>query len=133
MSYLQGFLTIRPGAMTFTDWPLPTLEIREHFVGGHLERLELAEGIDIWINEKQYEKASVDNLSLVIQNGEKKRPIFGNAFFATTDNLGNCISMNNEQVDWLRAHLLTGVKNEAEFYKIIDVNAAPRANVGVRS
>ena len=63
-----------------------------------MERLELAEGIDIWINEKQYEKASVDNLSLVIQNGEKKRPIFGNAFFATTDNLGNCISMNNEQV-----------------------------------
>lgn len=88
MSYLQGFLTIRPGAMTFNDWPLPTLERREFFVDGHLERLELAEGIDIWINEKQYEKASVDNLSLVIQNGEKKRLIFGNAFLQRPINLG---------------------------------------------
>ena len=130
---MWGYLAITPGSMTFTELPLNDFKDRERFVGGRLERIELAENIDIWVNEDSLSDANIENLSIVIQNGENLRPLLGKSFLATTDQDGHCIPLSHDQADWLRAHLRTGVRKNLEFYKIIDLQAAPKANVGLRA
>lgn len=128
---MWGYLAISPGSMTFTELPLNDLKDRERFVGGSLERIQLAENIDIWVNEDYLSNANIENLSILIQNGEDLRPLLGKSFLATTDQDGHCVPLSDNQVKWLNAHLRTGIRKNLEFYKIIDLQAAPLENAGV--
>lgn len=127
---MWGYLAINPGAITFTELKLEKLEDRDSFVGGLLERIKLPEGIDIWINESSLNDTNIQNVSIVVKDGENLRLVFGKAFLATTDQDGHCVQLSDEQILWLRKHLRTGVRTDMSFYKIIDLQAESIATVG---
>lgn len=132
MRRMWGYLAYSPGSLTLTELPLNTLECRERFVGGPMERIKLAENIDIWVAEDTLSDPPFDKVSILILDGADSRLALGKLFFATTDQDGHCIPLSREQGSWLRQHLSIGVNRDDSFYKIIDLQAERIANAGLR-
>lgn len=97
-----------------------------------MERIKLAENIDIWVAEDTLSGPPFDKVSILILDGADSRLALGKLFFATTDQDGHCIPLSREQGSWLRQHLSIGVNRDDSFYKIIDLQAERIANAGLR-
>ncbi|WP_084242401.1 hypothetical protein [Planomicrobium okeanokoites] len=131
MRRMRGYLAYCPGKLSFTELPFDTFECKESFVGGRMERISLAENIDIWVAEDTLTGPPFDKVSILILDGNDSRLALGKLFLATTDQDGQCVPLSWEQGSWLRNHLSTGVNRDDSFYKIIDLQAVRIANAGL--
>lgn len=81
-----------------------TLENMQEKVGGHLEVVELPNGIDLWLNEEGLlEQLSVNVLT--VADGQVLHTIVGNVFFAGHNDEGETIGLTDQQIAWLKVKM----------------------------
>lgn len=83
-------------------------------VGGHRERIGFPNNIDLWINEEGIiHDLPFNFITFVIDNGvpQPVHTILGNVFFASLDEEGNTVSLNDIQIK--RIEKMFEVKRDA--------------------
>lgn len=101
--------------------PLRSLECRENFVAGSLERISLPMNIDIWMNEKYLTQPSKDHINIVVRDGDTVKLACGNVFLATTDQKGHVVPISQEQLRWFGAHQKVLCDTDGTFLFVINV------------
>ncbi|MCS0827407.1 DUF3846 domain-containing protein [Cytobacillus firmus] len=78
-----------------------SLEDMQAIVGGWLERVRITDDIDLWINEEGLlQELPLNFVTFVVKDGEPQpvHSIVGNVFFASHDEEGETISLNDIQI-----------------------------------
>lgn len=109
------------GNISWITQPLPSLEWREIFVSGSLERISLPMDIDIWMNEKYLTQPSKNHINIVVRDGDTVKLACGNVFLATTDPAGHVVPISQEQLRWFGAHQKVLCDTDGTFLFVVDV------------
>lgn len=91
-----------------SDWELmhlKGLQDMQAFVRGYLECIRFPEGINLWVN-KDFNFLDSEGPTLFIRQPgyDEFQIIYGNVFFASTDEEGNTVSLSPIQKEWIRKH-----------------------------
>lgn len=82
-----------------------SLEAVQKFVGGYIETIGMGNGIVLVCNEE----GKLNNMAPVavwVENNEIADVICGSCFLCRHDNVGNFISINEEDADYIKTKLL---------------------------
>jgi hypothetical protein len=80
------------------------LEAMQKIVGGYLDVVALPNDIDMWVNDE----GLLDGLPLnlcITRTHFDDQPIVGNVFFTSHDPHGQTVSLNIDQIEWLKENL----------------------------
>ena len=83
-----------------------TLKFLQEQVEGYIEVFRLPNEIDVWLNEEGKLEELEPNVALV-SHGQVFDFLVGNLVFASSDNDGNTIPLNEDQLFYIQNHLLS--------------------------
>lgn len=78
-----------------------SLENMQEKVGGYIERVIIRDDIDMWIDEEGLLKENPKLNIITYVDGQEIHHIMGDIFFASHDEDGNTIGLNDEQMVWV--------------------------------
>lgn len=99
---VYGFKKETEGLMEIEN----ALKAMQDFVGGHIEAIGFGNGIDLICNDE----GKINGLLPVavwLEDGEIAEVICGDCFLCRHDNEGNFVSINDEDVNYIKTKLLS--------------------------
>ena len=82
-------------------------EMYEHIQCDMVDVVEIAEGIDIWVDDNGLFKPGNTVLEYKLkENPEEPLQLAGNALFLSSDDEGNSIGLTMEQLNWIGKELM---------------------------
>lgn len=90
-----------------------SLELMQKLVGGLIDRFYIGEGIDMWLNDEGKLLGLEPNMLLLDEDGIADL-VVGDVFFASSDEEGNTIGLNSDQLEDLTARFVAAAYHHQE-------------------
>ncbi len=114
-------LARKPQEVGFERVELNSLQDRQEFVGGHLDRIVWPLNIDLWVDDEFLLHASNETLCLaIVQKDKSVQQIYGNIFFSSVNEDGDTVSLSEEQLRFIRTHTELFFGQNGELLMIAD-------------